>query len=123
LVSEVGGSDRIGFFNSRHDRKYATTGVRNCADWIGVIDYCCQNEDLFYGATRKMEDMEFLKAMLAEMNANTKSLQEKIHAETEAIRAETKAIQAEMKSMRDRRMEATMRDDALPSNDGGMSGQ
>jgi hypothetical protein len=32
-----------------------------------------------------MEDMEFLKDVLAEMNANMKSWREKIHAETEAI--------------------------------------
>jgi hypothetical protein len=27
LVSEVGGSDRIGFFNSGYDRKHVTIGV------------------------------------------------------------------------------------------------
>jgi hypothetical protein len=48
---------------------------------------------------KRMEDMEFLKAMLAEMNANMKSMLEKMEAETEAIRVETKA-------MRDKRMEA-----------------
>jgi hypothetical protein len=71
-VSEFGCSDRIGFFSSSYDRKYATTGVISGAVWIGIIDYWCQNEDLFFGATRKMEDMEFLKAMLAEMNPNMK---------------------------------------------------
>jgi hypothetical protein len=50
-VSEVGDSDRIGFVTSGFDRKYATTGVRSGADWIGVIDYW--NEDLLYWATRK----------------------------------------------------------------------
>jgi hypothetical protein len=50
---------------------------------------------------RKMEDMEFLKAMLAKMNANMKSILEKMDAEMEAIRAETKAT-------RDKRMGANM---------------
>jgi hypothetical protein len=40
----------------------------------------------------KMEDMEFLKAMLAKMNANMKSMLEKMDAETEAIQAKTKAM-------------------------------
>jgi hypothetical protein len=49
-VSEVGGSDRIGFISSDYDSKYVTiwcqqsrshklqtTGVRSCIDWIGLI--------------------------------------------------------------------------------------
>jgi gamma-glutamyl phosphate reductase len=58
-----------------------------------------------------MEDMEFLKAMLAEMNANMKSILEKMDADLEERRAGTKDIQAKTKALRDQRMEANM--DAL----------
>jgi hypothetical protein len=37
LVSEVGGSDRIGFFSSGYDRKHVTTGIRSGTDWIRLI--------------------------------------------------------------------------------------
>jgi hypothetical protein len=37
-VSEIGGSDRIGFFSSGYDRKYATTGLRSGTDWIRLLD-------------------------------------------------------------------------------------
>jgi hypothetical protein len=37
LVSEVGGSDHIGFFSSGYDHYYMTTGVRGGTDWIRLI--------------------------------------------------------------------------------------
>jgi hypothetical protein len=44
------------------------------------------------GPLEKMEDMEFLKAMLAEMNANTKANQEEMLARMqEKMGANTKA--------------------------------
>jgi hypothetical protein len=46
--------------------------------------------------------------MLAEMNANMKSMLEKMDADLEERRAETKDIQARTKAMRDKRMEANM---------------
>jgi hypothetical protein len=49
-----------------------------------VIEYW--NKDLWYSChPTKMEVMEFLQAMLAEMNPNTKSMQE----ETKADRSKT----------------------------------
>jgi hypothetical protein len=36
-VSEVGGSDRIGFFSSVYDRKHVTTGIRSGTGWVRLI--------------------------------------------------------------------------------------
>jgi hypothetical protein len=60
-------------------------------DWIGVIKYW--NEDLFYSdIQQKLKNMEFLKAMLAKMNARMDATQEKMDTNT-------KEMQAKMKDM------------------------
>jgi hypothetical protein len=80
-VPEVGGSDCIGFFSSGYDHKCVTTGIRSGMDWSGRTDYW--NKDLFYSDVIKMENMEFLKAMLAKMKAKTDATKENMKTDQE----------------------------------------
>jgi gas vesicle protein len=60
-------------------------------DWIEAI---IGQKIYFTVPFEKMENMEFLKAMLAEMNASMKSIQEETKANQTEVKEEMKANQA-----------------------------
>jgi hypothetical protein len=76
-----------------------TSVITSGTDWIGVIEYW--NENLFAKPSDKNGNMEFPKAMLAEMNAKMGATQERMDANTKAM---PERMEAKMKETLERQM-------------------